>query len=252
VDSVRAREAGAELFNQVYERWAALPPGERPRLLVFGESLGADGSEAAFSGVADLRNRTDGVLWVGPPHFSRLWSSFTAERDPHSPHRLPVYEGGETVRFAAGPEDLREMDGPWPSPRVLYLQYPSDPVVWWSPRLMLRRAQWLEEPRGDDVLAAMRWFPLVTFLQVTFDLASSIEVPPGHGHNYASLFADGWSAVSAPQAWSQRDTDRLRLILAEEAELQMAALSPVDLVTARVGGGLDLERGVIDAVVHPQ
>lgn len=222
VDSARAREAGSELFNAVYDLWVTLPEDDRPQLLVFGESLGADGSEAAFSGVADLENRTDGVLWVGPPNFSELWSSFSEERDPGTPERLPVYEGGETVRFASSSRGLREMEGRWPRPRVLYLQYSSDPVVWWSPRLILRRPDWLEEPRGEDVLPGVRWFPLVTFLQLTFDLINSIEVPPGHGHNYASLFADGWAAVAAPDDWARRDTERLRLILAEEAEAQMA------------------------------
>lgn len=222
VDSGRARQAGEELFNSVYEVWSELPRDDRPLLLVFGESLGADGSEAAFSGVADLRNRTDGVLWAGPPNFSELWSSFTAERDPATPERHPVYGGGETVRFASSAEDLRQMEGPWPRPRVLYLQYSSDPVVWWSPRLILRRPDWLEEPPGDDVLPTMRWFPLVTFLQITADLVNSIEVPPGHGHNYAALFADGWAAVAAPDAWLRSDTERLRLLLAAEAEEQMA------------------------------
>ena len=74
--------------------------------MVFGESLGFNGSEAAFSGVADLRNRTDGALWVGPPHFNELWSTFTERRDPGTPQRLPIYDGGATVRWAARPEDL--------------------------------------------------------------------------------------------------------------------------------------------------
>lgn len=223
VDSARAREAGEELFNRVYEIWNSLPEDERPRLVVFGESLGADGSEAAFSGVADLRNRTDGVLWAGPPNFSELWSSFTADRDEGTPEHLPVYEGGETVRFAGSPGDLRRMEGSWPPPRVLYLQNASDPVVWWSPRLILRRPDWLVESPGDDVLPVMRWFPLVTFLQITADLANSIDVPPGHGHNYASLFADGWVAVASPEGWDTTETERLRLILAAEAEAQMTA-----------------------------
>lgn len=223
VDSARAREAGEELFNLIYEVWETLPEGERPRLVVFGESLGADGSESAFSGVADLRNRTDGVLWAGPPNFSRLWSSFIADRDEGTPERLPGYEGGETVRFAGSPEDLRNMEGSWPRPRVLYLQHSSDPVVWWSPRLILRRPDWLVESPGDDVLPLMRWFPLVTFIQLTADLANSIEVPPGHGHNYAAFFADAWAAVVSPERWSGADTDRLRVILAAEAEAQMTA-----------------------------
>ena len=210
VDSTRAREAGRELFELVYERWASLPEGDRPLLLVMGESLGADGSESAFSGLADIRNRVDGVLWIGPPNFSELWSEFVSDRDPGSPQWLPIYEGGETVRFAADPSHLDPVDPTWKQPRVLYLQYPSDPVVWWTPRLILRRPDWLVEPRGPDVLPQVEWFPIVTFLQLTADLANSIQVPPGHGHNYAGLVADGWAAVAAPDHWGPEDTARLR------------------------------------------
>lgn len=210
VDYTRAREAGRELFELVYERWVSLPPDDRPLLLVMGESLGADGAEAAFSGLADIRNRTDGVLLIGPPNFSELWSEFVSDRDQGSPQWNPVYEGGETVRFAADPSHLDPDDPAWTRPRVLYLQYPSDPVVWWTPRLILRRPDWLAEPRGPDVLPEVEWFPFVTFLQLTADLANSIQVPPGHGHNYAGLVADGWAAVAAPEHWTREDTARLR------------------------------------------
>ena len=218
VDSVRAREAGETLFNVIYEYWATQPEAERPLLLVFGESLGADGSEAAFSGVADLRNRTDGVLWVGPPNFSELWTFFTENRDLGSSELLPVFESGETVRFAAGPADLAGPQAGWASPRVLYLQHPSDPVVWWSPRLILRQPDWLRQSPGADVLDDVRWYPLVTFWQISADLAYAKEVPSGHGHNYAGLFADGWAAVAAPPGWSQDDTDRLHALLAAQAD----------------------------------
>ncbi len=62
VDQEKAREAGRGLFDAVYERWSRMPPEERPRLFVFGESLGSFGGETAFSGEFDLRNRLDGAL----------------------------------------------------------------------------------------------------------------------------------------------------------------------------------------------
>lgn len=225
VDSARAREAGTVFFNEIYEHWAALPENDRPLLLVFGESLGADGAEAAFSGVADMRNRTDGVMLVGPPNFSELWEQFTQGREAGTPERLPVYEGGETVRFASAPEQLRQVDDTWERPRVLYLQYASDPVVWWSPRLIWRRPDWLTEPRGEGVLPSVRWYPGVTFVQVTVDMIRGIQVPPGHGHNYALLMADGWAAVASPPDWSPSDTQRLRDVLAEIEQTSDSSLS---------------------------
>ena len=171
VDQKKAREAGRELFDAVYDRWSKLPPAHRPRLFVFGLSLGSFGGETAFSGEYDLRNRTAGALFAGPPNFNTLYREFTDDRDPGSDEVEPVYKDGRTVRFtndvAAGvaPTSTR-----WDGPRVLYLQHPSDPIVWWSPRLIWDRPDWLGEPHGRDVLDAMFWIPLVTFWQVTADL----------------------------------------------------------------------------------
>ena len=81
---------------------------------------------------------------------------------------------------------------------MLYLQHPSDPIVWWSPRLIWDRPDWLGEPHGRDVLDAMVWIPLVTFWQVTADLPLSTGVPDGHGHNYTREFVDGWATVLQP------------------------------------------------------
>jgi uncharacterized membrane protein len=65
VDKDRARQAGRTLFTTVYQYWSNLPPAHRPRLVVFGESLGAFGGSAAFSDIADLVARTDGRCLPG-------------------------------------------------------------------------------------------------------------------------------------------------------------------------------------------
>ena len=53
--------AGRALFEHVYAYWSARPAAQRPRLLVYGESLGSLGSEAAFNGLSDVLGRTDGI-----------------------------------------------------------------------------------------------------------------------------------------------------------------------------------------------
>ncbi|MEU8607558.1 alpha/beta-hydrolase family protein [Actinoplanes sp. NPDC048791] len=214
VDKDRAREAGRDLFDQVYGVWSRLPRDERPKLLVFGESLGSFGAEAAFSGPEDIRNRTDGMLLVGPPSRNQLWSEFSADRDRDSAEVLPVYENGVTVRFAATPADLARPRTRWDVPRVVYLQYPSDPITWWSPRLMVRRPGWLAEPRGSDVLPSMRWFPFVTFWQVSADMAFSNGVPAGHGHNFGAMPVAAWAAIAPPDGWTVERTAALTDIIA--------------------------------------
>jgi uncharacterized membrane protein len=97
---------------------------------------------------------------------------------------------------------------------VLYLQHPSDPIVWWSPELLFRRPDWLVEPRGDDVSPAMSWYPVVAFWQITADLAHAQSVPDGHGHNYSDLILDAWVGVAAPDGWTAADTARVRYVIA--------------------------------------
>jgi uncharacterized membrane protein len=210
VDQVKARDAGRALFDAVYGTWAQLPPDDRPELYVFGESLGTFGGEAAFSGVADIQNRTDGVLWAGPPNFNDLWREIVADREEGTPEWLPVVDGGRTIRFADEAPDLDGPPGPWDDPRMAYLQNASDPIVWWSPQLILSRPDWLEGDRGRDVSQGMVWMPFVTFWQVTADMAFSTGVPDGHGHSYRADYVDAWAQIAQPPGWTDADTDRLR------------------------------------------
>jgi uncharacterized membrane protein len=214
VDQSRARAAGRELFDAVYERWTALPPDDRPELFVFGESLGSFGAEAAFSGEFDLRNRVTGALFVGPPNFNALHTEFRDGRDPGSPEVEPVYRGGRTVRFSNEVGSGAPPAGvPWTGARVLILQHPSDPVVWWGPSLLLTRPDWLAEPPGRDVLDDMTWLPVVTFWQVTLDMPFSLDVPEGHGHRYTRESVDAWATLLRPTGWSENDADRLRELI---------------------------------------
>jgi uncharacterized membrane protein len=213
VDQVKARDAGRALFDAVYGAWAQLPERSRPQLYVFGESLGTFGGEAAFSGVADIQNRTDGVLWAGPPNFNALWRDIVADREDGTPEWRPVYRDGRQVRFADEAADLEQPSGPWDEPRLAYLQNASDPIVWWSPQLILHRPDWLRGERGPDVSQGMVWLPFVTFWQVTADMVFAVDVPDGHGHKYAADYVDGWAAVAQPPGWTDADTERLREVV---------------------------------------
>lgn len=214
VDRHKAEQAGRTLFDQVYDRWHRLPAEHRPKLLVFGESLGAYGSQAAFSGLDDLVRRTDGALWEGSPNSTSLWHSVVADRDPGSREILPVKDRGVTVRFGGTWYDLARPPTTWRTPRVVYLQHASDPVVWWSPGLILHKPDWLDERPGADVSPAMRWYPFVTFLQVSADLAWTTSISDVHGHDYHTAAAGAWSQIAPVPGWSVTDTRRLERMLA--------------------------------------
>ena len=87
-------------------------PTRRPKLYVFGESLGSFGGENAFSGEADLANRTDGALFVGPPSFNPLYREFVDARDDGQPRDRaglpgrpdhPLRQPGQREHPARGP-----------------------------------------------------------------------------------------------------------------------------------------------------
>ena len=170
-------------------------PYARPKLVVFGESLGSFGGEAPFLSVNNIVARTGGALFSGPTFNNTMWQEATEGRDEGSPEWLPIYQHGENVRFSARAGDLDRPNAPWGQPRIVYLQHASDPIAWWDPGLLFRRPDWLREKRGYDVLPETEWIPVVTFLQVSADMAVATGVPPGHGHVYVGDVANGWAAV---------------------------------------------------------
>ncbi|MCW2511208.1 MAG: hypothetical protein JWR11_250 [Mycobacterium sp.] len=217
-DRKKSVEAGRVLIDTVHQRWSRLPADHRPKLVLYGESLGSLAGQGAFPWLPDIaRMDFSAVLWVGPPHESSLWSAIVQRRDPGTPEVQPRYDNGSTVRFsqATNSVDVAEAATPeWDGTRVLFLQHASDPIVWWSSNLVFSRPDWLVEPAGADRTTSMRWYPIVSFWQVSADMTNASSVPAGHGHNYGDSVLDGWVAVIPPEGWRNADTERVR------AELQ--------------------------------
>ena len=192
--------AGALLFDAIEHRLASMPADHRPKLYVSGESLGAFGSSAAFSSADDLLRRVDGAVWTGTPEFTPLHQAVTATREGGSTQVNPVVDNGRHFRFSGNPAELvadqfgREL-GAWSYPRVVFVQHPTDPVVWWSPRLISQTPDWLVETRTAGPMEQMGWLPFVTFWQVSADLAVANSVPDGFGHQYHSELVPTWAAV---------------------------------------------------------
>ncbi len=95
----------------------------------------------------------------------------------------------------------------------MYLQHGSDPIAWWNPDLLFIKPDWLREARGHYVPDDMEWIPVVTFLQVSADMAVAIDVPDGHGHRYVKDVANAWAAILQPPGWTPEQTERLRPLL---------------------------------------
>lgn len=217
-DQQKSMDVGRLMINTIHDRWVQLPPERRPKLVLYGESLGSMAGQGAFGYLPDVaRMGFDSVLWVGPPYASPLWHALTVRRDPGTPEVEPRYDNGRTVRFSNGPDITQIAALPWDGTRVMFLQHPSDPITWWSPDLLFSRPDWLVEPPGWDRTASMRWYPIVTFWQVSADMTNAAGVPGGHGHNYGDSALDGWAAVAPPDGWTAQDTERIRVAMERSA-----------------------------------
>ncbi|EIM77618.1 conserved membrane-spanning protein [Nitratireductor aquibiodomus RA22] len=209
-------EAAHELFREVYGHWTTLPVEARPELYLYGLSLGTLSSEQSTDLLNILGDPFQGALWAGPPFNSRLWSRFTAERNPGTPAWLPRYGDGSVVRFTSQRNALDISGAQWGPLRIVYLQYASDPVVFFDPLAWYRRPAWLVGERGPDVSPELRWYPIVTFLQLALDMALATTAPLGYGHLYApEHYIDAWMAVTDPDGWSDAEVERLKQALAK-------------------------------------
>lgn len=209
VDGSKAIEADVALNDAVLARWQALPVGQRPKLVLNGTSLGTYGVEATLQRTAALPGQIDGALLIGPTNANPIWRSLLDDRRPGTPVWQPIIDQDPHVRFADSGGDPGQSPQSWPSPRVLYMQNGSDPVAWWSVDLLSSQPDWLDGNRPPDVSPHMRWYPVITFCQVTLDLVMQWEVPDGHGHRYVAAPARGWAEVLPPPGWTPADTERL-------------------------------------------
>lgn len=195
-----AREIARAVHRAVRARLRALPPERRPLLYAAGESLGAFGGHGAFRSAGAMLRGLDGAVWTGTPRTTGILAHVLRDRRHGSTEVRPVYGTGRHIRVVTRPEDLGRAPeefaySSWGSPRIVYAQHPSDPVVWWGPALLLRRPDWLREPRGFDVAPGVRWRPFATFWQLTADMPRSVELPGGHGHSYHAETVHYWNAV---------------------------------------------------------
>lgn len=95
--------------------------------------------------------------------------------------------------------------------RLVFLQYSSDPVVFYEARSLWRAPPWMLDPPAEDMSEHLIFMTVVTQFQLALDLALSFGTPPGFGHaHYSQDHIAPWVQVTAPQGWSSEDTERLK------------------------------------------
>jgi len=169
----------------VRQRLAAMPAERRPRVLVFGESLGAwTSSDVTMrDGIAGLdAYGVDSALWFGLPGLA-VWSKTGMKEG-----RSPLVPPGTVGHFDCYEELAALTEQERGRLRVVVLDHDNDPIASVSPRLIYARPHWLASRRGRGVPASMRWFPVITFVHVAVDAMNAMRTVPGEfksfGHDY--------------------------------------------------------------------
>jgi uncharacterized membrane protein len=235
----------------VKQRLEERPPERRPRVLVFGESLGAWTSSdvVMFQGIEGFDHYgIDRALWVGLPWLAK-WSrsGMTRGSSPLVPEgTVGVFDRHEQLA-ALSDEDRARL-------RAVILSHDNDPIAVFGPDLIVQRPPWLADgQRGRGVPQTMRWRPLVTFVQTAMDAANAMVSVPGKfgsfGHDYrADMVRFVRDAYQFPAATEQQlgrieqTLASLELERAERIKAQRAHLAPP--APAHRAAGMDAVGGV--------
>jgi uncharacterized membrane protein len=212
-----SRQTAHVLFDEIYDYWTTLPPDGRPKLYLFGLSLGALGCEEAADLKTVFEDPIQGAVWSGPPFPSTQWADITRNRNVGTPSWLPEYRDSSMVRFT-GQKNVLSKGKRWGPIRNVYIQYASDPMTFFSHDLLFHKPDWLIGERGPDVSPHLRWYPIITFLQIGFDIPLATTPPLGYGHSISPAnYIDAWIAVTAPAGWTDQDTARLKQLFADRS-----------------------------------
>jgi uncharacterized membrane protein len=185
------REQNRALLHALEWRLQALPEGHRPRLVGFGESLGAHTMQDAFlhEGTSGLhRVGMDRALFLGTPASSKWAGQWRLD-----PGRTDL--GGEVAEVASYAEWLALPTGNRARCRYVLLSHHEDPITRFEPALMVQRPGWLGPPaaRPPGISHLATWYPLTTFVLTLVDVKNAMSVTPGtffaRGHDYRADLA---------------------------------------------------------------
>ena len=167
-----------------------MPASKRPKVFVFGESLGAWSSSDTImhTGIDGFDYYgIDRALWVGMPGLSK-WSKIEQGET-----ELNIPRG--TVRVFDRPQQYEKLSTSQKNKlRAIVLNHDNDPIAQVRPKLLVKRPVWLTDGnRGRGVPEKMEWSPITTFFQIAIDAGNAMRVIPGqfrsHGHDYRADMA---------------------------------------------------------------
>jgi uncharacterized membrane protein len=180
------------LVKAVSRRIAKLPANRRPKLVIFGESLGAWTSQDAF-----IDQGTDGLefagvqnaLWIGTPYGSKWKNQILGKPRPDVDKNLVGKFDNIKDFLELSPADRQKF-------RYIMLTHHNDPVSLFNLGLIIREPDWLKDPakRPPSIPRSQYYTSPGTFLLTLIDMGNAMNVVPGKfeasGHDYRANLAE--------------------------------------------------------------
>ena len=179
------------LIDAIHNALGERSPDRRPRVVLFGESLGAWTSQDAFAhrGTQGLLDAgVDRAIWIGTPYMSK-WKHQVLDGD------RPDVDRSLVGRF----NDFGELEALDPGARqrlrYVMITHANDAVGHFGLDLLARAPDWLgpAATRAATVPGSQQWRSPTTFVQTLVDMKNAANVIPGQfeakGHDYRADLA---------------------------------------------------------------
>jgi uncharacterized membrane protein len=179
------------LIDAIHNKLEERPPEQRPRVVLFGESLGAWTSQDAFAhrGTQGLLNAgVDRAIWIGTPYMSKWKQEVLGGERPDVDRSLVGRFNDFGELEALEPEARRRL-------RYVMITHANDAVGHFGLDLLVRAPAWLgpAATRAGTVPGAQQWRSPTTFVQTLVDMKNAANVIPGQfeakGHDYRADLA---------------------------------------------------------------
>ena len=179
-------EQNSAFLHALKWRLAAIPKTRRPRLVIFGESLGAQTSQDVFAGegVGGFERASIGRgLFLGTPANTKWRKHWLSHPDTCDPDGLAV-EVDSYEEYLALPADVRKRA------RYFLLTHHNDPMPKFWFNLAVQAPPWLGRHGNHEpgVPSEVHWRPYTTFIITLMDVKNAMHVIPGKfvamGHDY--------------------------------------------------------------------
>ena len=179
------------LVNGIHKKVSKMPKDKRPKLVLFGESLGAWTSQDAF-----MYEGTDGflangiarALWIGTPASSK-WKEFTLSGKTLNTEK--DYIGV----FNTYSDYQKESETKKSKLRYFMVTNDNDPVAKFTVSLLVQEPDWLKEEkkRPSSISPNTHYRIPGTFAQTLVDMKNALKPIPGQfvstGHDYRGSLA---------------------------------------------------------------